>query len=158
MDKPLRIVALAPFILLAHVFEESFGFVEWFNRYAEPDLTVRGFYVLSTIALAVTAGLAAAGMRWREYHLGLVLIAWLSFLMLANGGLHIAASFMFNEYVPGAITSVVLYLPYFLIVTVAISRRFDVPARAVFIVTVLGAVPMLMQGLSVLLAGRRLLW
>lgn len=158
MDKPLRIVALAPFVVLAHFVEEWFGFVEWFNRHAEPDLTDRGFFSLTAVALVVTASLAAAGMRWREYHLGLALIAWLSFLMLANGSLHIAASFMFNEYVPGAITSVVFYLPYFFIATVAICRRFEVQMRAAFIVAALGAAPMLVQGLGVILDGRRLLW
>jgi hypothetical protein len=154
----IRLLALAPLVFLAHFVEEAFGFLDWFNALVEPDMAPRTFYVVNGFALAVTALLAAAAIRWRDHNLGLVLIAWLSFLMLTNGALHITASFMFAEYVPGAITSVVLYLPFFVFAVVTICREFEVQPRAAMIAAAIGAVPMVLQGVSVLADGHRLLW
>lgn len=155
---PVRLLALAPVVFLAHFIEEAFGFLDWFNALVEPDMSPRTFYAVNGFALAVTALLAASGIRWRNHNLGLLLIAWLSFLMLTNGALHIAASFMLATYVPGAITSVVLYLPFFVFAVITICREFEVQARAAIIAAVIGAAPMLLQGVSVLADGRRLLW
>lgn len=62
MDKPLRILALAPFVLLAHVVEEWFGFVEWFNRHADPDLSDRGFFSLTAVAALGAAPMVVQGL------------------------------------------------------------------------------------------------
>lgn len=128
--RPLYLLALAPLVLLAHVLEEAPRFVDWFNRHVEPDLTMGGFYAINALGLLLTALIALPAVRSRNYWLGLGLIAWLSFLMLANGALHIAATFLFREYSPGAVTSAILYLPYFVVAIPAICRNFEIRTPA----------------------------
>lgn len=154
----MRLLALAPLVFLAHFVEEAFGFLDWFNALVEPDMARGTFYTVNGLALAVTAVLAASGIRRRDHRFGLLFIAWLGFLMLANGCLHIAASFIFAGYIPGVITSVVLYLPFFVFAVFTICREFEVRLPAALIAAAIGAAPMLLQGVGVLANGRRLLW
>ena len=149
---------LAPFILLAHVAEEAPGFIPWYNRHVEPDLTIGGFLAFSTIGLLVTVLVTVPTVRSRNYQLALALIGWLSFLMLANGIVHLTASIVFREYVPGTVTAAFLYLPYFFVAAVMICQEFSVrPRTAVFAATV-GAIPMFVQAVGILTVGRRILW
>jgi len=158
MSTPRRLLALAPLVLLAHVVEEAPGFLDWFNRHAEPDLTMGGFLAINAFGLLVTVLLAVPSVGSPNHLLALGLIGWLSFLMLANGLLHIAASLVFREYVPGTVTAGALYLPYFLAATVTICRNSGVRPRAAILAATIGAVPMAVQGISVLTVGRRILW
>ncbi len=151
-------LALAPLVLLAHVAEEAPGLVGWFERHVEPALTIREFWTFSAIGLLVTVALAVPSVRSRNYLLALGLISWLSFLMLANGVVHLMASLIFSEYVPGTVTACILYLPYFAAATVTVCHNSGVRARAAILAAAIGAVPMLAQAISIFTAGRRLLW
>ena len=153
-----RLLYLAPLVLLAHVMEEAPGLIAWMNRRFELDLTMSYFVVINTIGLLVTVALAVPSVRSRNYSLALGLIAWLSFLMLTNGVLHLAASLLFREYVPGTVTAGILYLPYFVAATVTICRSSNVRPRAAILAATIGAVPMLAQAVSILTVGRRILW
>jgi hypothetical protein len=153
-----RLLLLAPLVILAHVAEEAPGLVAWSNRHLEPDLTMSDFFALNAIGLLVTVLIAVPSVRSRNYLLALGLIAWLSFVMLANGVIHLTASLLFREYVPGTVTAGILYLPYFVAATVTVCRNFDVRPRAAILAATIGAVPMLAQGIGILTVGRRLLW
>ncbi len=160
MKTPLRprLLYLAPLVLLAHVMEEAPGLIAWMNRRFEVDLTMSYFVAMNAIGLLVTVVVAVPSVRSRNYFLALGLIAWLSFLMLANGVLHLTASLLFREYVPGTVTAGILYLPYFVAATVTVCRNFNVRPRAAILAATIGAVPMLAQGVSILTVGRRIVW
>ena len=152
------LLALAPLVFLAHVAEEAPGLIAWLNRRVEPDLTIREFFAINAIGLLVTVAVAAPSVRSRNYLLALGLIAWLSFLMLANGVLHLTASLVFHEYVPGTVTAGILYLPYFVAATVTVCHNSGVRTSAAILAATIGAVPMLAQEISILTVGRRILW
>lgn len=153
-----RLLALAPLVLLAHVVEEAPGFIAWMNRRFELNLTMGYFVAMSAIGLLVTVVLAVPRVGPRNHLRALGLIAWLSFLMLANGVLHLTASLLFREYVPGTVTAGLLYLPYFVTATVTICRDVGVRPRAAVLAATIGAVPMLVQGISIFTGGGRVLW
>jgi hypothetical protein len=151
-------LALAPLVVLAHIAEEVPGFLGWASRHVEPEVTVTDFVTLNVIGLLVTVALAVPSVRSRNTVLALALVAWLSFVMLANGILHLTASFLFREYVPGTVTAGLLYLPYFAVAVVIACRKCDVRPGAAILAATIGAVPMVAQGVSILTVGRRLLW
>ena len=157
-SRRLYLLGLAPLVVLAHVVEEAPGLLEWMNPRVEPDLTPGGFAAINAIGVVVTAILAVPSVRSRNYLLGLGLIAWLSFVMLANGVLHLSASAIYREYVPGTFSAALLYLPYFVAATVTVCRNFNVRPLAAIVATVLGAIPMIVQGVGMLAVGRRVLW
>jgi hypothetical protein len=151
-------LSLAPLVLLAHIVEEAPGLIAWMNLRFELDLTVGYFVAMSAIGLLVTVVLAVPRMDSRNHSRALGLIAWLSFVMLANGVVHLTASLLFREYVPGTVTAGVLYPPYFFAATVTICRHVGVRPSAAVLAAMLGAVPMLGQGISILTGGGRILW
>ncbi len=153
-----RLLYLAPLVVLAHVVEEAPGLIAWMNRRFELDLTMSYFVAINAVGLLVTVVVAVPSVRSRNYFLALGVIAWLSFVMLANGVLHLTASLLFREYVPGTVTAGILYLPYFVAATVTICRNVDVRPRAAILAATIGAAPMLAQGISILTVGRRILW
>ena len=87
-----RLLSLAPLVFLAHVVEEAPGLIAWMNGRFELDLTMWYFVAMNAIGLLVTVVVAAPSVRSRNYFRALGVIAWLSFLMLANGVLHLTAS------------------------------------------------------------------
>jgi hypothetical protein len=153
-----RLLSMAPLVLLAHVVEEAPGLIPWMNRRFELDLTMRYFITMSALGLIVTVALAVPRVGSGDRFRALGLIAWLSFLMLANGVVHLTASLLFREYVPGTVTAGILYLPYFVAATVTICRNVGIQPGAAVLAATLGAVPMLVQGLSILTGGGRVLW
>ena len=154
----MRSAWLAPPIFLLHVLEEAPGFVAWFNRHVDVDLTFEGFVALNATGFLVTAALAALAATSPGRGPALGLLAWLGFLMLANGLLHIGATLYFGEYAPGAVTAALLYLPYFAWLFHALGTRLRIGPGTRAAAALAGAVPMLAQGYAVLVEGRRLLW
>jgi hypothetical protein len=64
-----------------------------------------------------------------------------------------------GAYAPGAISSALLYLPYFVLAFGACRRLGrGIGLEAALAAALFGALPMLAQGASVLGTGRRLLW
>ena len=72
--------------------------------------------------------------------------------------MHLTASLVFREYVPGTVTAGILYLPYFVAATVTICRNFKVGPLTAILAATIGAVPMLVHGVGMLTVGRRILW
>jgi hypothetical protein len=154
-----RLLLAAPVVFAAHVYEEYPAFIAWMNRRVSVPMTTEGFALVNGAAFLVTLVLAVAA-AWRGGRaLTLSLVAWLAFLMLANGTLHLLATGLDGAYSPGAITAAVLYLPYFALAFAACRRvGGGVSLRAAVLAAALGALPMLAQGAAVLVGGRRLLW
>jgi hypothetical protein len=155
---PAPLVLLAPLVFALHVYEEYPGFIEWMARRTDVPMTVPEFVVINGVAFLVTLVLAGLSASRGSPTRSLVLLAWLAFLMLANGILHLVATAIDRAYVPGALTSGLLYLPYFAIVFASCRRTGGIALGSALRATLLGTLPMLLQGAAILVSGRRLLW
>lgn len=153
---PSRIVLLAPLIFVCHFLEESPRFVEWFNSHVTRGITSELFLRVNISALVIT--LTVVGIEWLSrsaFSLTLVM-AWLGFLMLANATLHIAGALVDKQYVPGLVTAVVLYIPYYSWLFLKAVKSARVNTTVLFVAAVVGAVPMLIHGYLILFQGSRL--
>ena len=156
MNPVSRMLLLAPLIFVCHFMEESPGFVEWFNGHVARGITSGLFWRVNIAGLVIT--LVVVGVEWfsrSAFSLGLAL-SWLSFLMLANAVFHIVGGLVDRRYVPGLVTAVMLYLPYYswLFIKAVKSQR----GKTVGLVAgaVLGSLPMLIHGYLILFRGSRL--
>jgi hypothetical protein len=98
------------------------------------------------------------GIEWfsrSAFSLGLAL-SWLSFLMLANAIFHIVGGLIDRQYVPGLVTAILLYLPYYfwLFIKAVKSKRGGI--GGLVLGAVLGSLPMLIHGYLILFRGSRL--
>jgi len=147
---------LAPVVFVIHVVEEAPKFVSWFNRLVEPDISEPLFLSVNATAFVITVVLAAVVATTREPVAAVIDLAWLSFLMLANGLFHLIATVAHHSYCPGVVTGMILYLPYFAVLFSVVLTRFRVPVGVALIATVLGALPMAAHGYLIVFRGSRL--
>jgi Protein of unknown function with HXXEE motif len=152
----VRLALLAPVIFILHVVEEAPGFVEWFNSLVEPDITGASFLTVNGTAFVITVILSGALAASREPAVAVADLAWLGFLMLANGLLHLTATVVHQRYSPGTLTAAALYLPYFAVLFAAVRSRLRVSAATALVATVLGALPMAVHGYLIIFRGSRL--
>ena len=151
-----RAILLAPFIFVCHFLEEAPTIVEWFNAHVARGITSGLFWRVSISALLIT--LTVVGMEWSSrsaFSLTLV-IAWLGFLMFANAIAHIAAGLVDRQYVPGLVTAVLLYIPYYLWLFVKAMKSERVSPVGLIVAAVLGSIPMLIHGYLITFRGSRL--
>lgn len=146
-----------PIVFALHVFEESLGFVQWFNERVEPDLSWRTFVTVTSVCFVITVLIAASLSVQRDRSIGVVAVVWVGFLMFANGIVHIAASVLDGAYVPGLATAILLYLPVSLALFEAISFECKLPRSAVVTVALAAGIPMYLQGWLVLVRGTSLI-
>jgi hypothetical protein len=150
------ILALAPVILIVHVLEESPGFVPWFNAHVARGISESLFWQVNLTALAIT--LIVLALEWRsESTASLALaVAWLGFLFFGNALLHIAGAFVDRGYVPGLVTAIALYVPFFVILVLRarVTRRLTM--QALVTCTIVGSIPMLVHAYLILFRGSRL--
>jgi len=147
---------LAPPIFIVHFLEESPGFVEWFNSHVARGITPSLFWTVNLTALFIT--LAVVAFEWfsrTPLSLG-VALAWLGFLMFANAAFHVAGAFVDKRYVPGLVTAVLLYFPYYLWLFVRALKSGRVTAAALLTAAVPCTLPMLIHGYLILFRGDRL--
>ena len=151
-----RALFFAPAIFICHFLEEAPGFVEWINAHVSRDITSDLFWSVNLSGLAITV--AIVGFAWlaRSSFSWALTIAWFSFLMLANAILHIGGSFVDRGYVPGLVTAVVLYLPYYFWLATRIAKSGQINFSVFIGAAVLGSTPMLIHGYWILFLGDRL--
>ena len=155
-DHVSRAILLAPFIFVCHFLEESPTFVEWFNAHVAPGITPGLFWRVNISALVITS--IVVGIEWLSrtaFSLTLV-IAWLGFLMLANAIVHIAGALVDWQYVPGLVTAVLIYIPYYAWLFVKAMKSERVNPAGLFVAVVLGSIPMLIHGYLIVIQGSRL--
>jgi Protein of unknown function with HXXEE motif len=151
-----RLAQSLPFVFALHVFEESLGFVQWFNARVEPDLSWQMFMAITGTAFVVTTLVGAQLAVSRGRAIAFVATAWVGLLMFANGLVHVAASIVDGGYVPGLGTAVLLYLPLSLLLFAAITVECGLSRIAVAAVALLAGIPMFVQGWLVIAEGSRL--
>ena len=150
-----RGLLLAPVVFVIHFLEESHRFVPWFNAHAAPGITQELFWSVNLTALTVTTLLTLSFWITRTQPMVLVVVAWLSFLMLANAAFHVTGAVVDRGYVPGLASAVLLYLPYCAWVAVHVIRG-GISRPLLAFVAVVGAIPMSVHGYRILFLGTRL--
>lgn len=157
LTDPARLIVLAPVVFALHVVEEAPGFVSWFNSLvpAQP-ITEDAFYTVNGVGFVITLIVTAMVAIARERGAALVALAWISFLMFANGLLHIVGTVAHARYAPGVVTSAVLYLPYAIWFGRQAIRGYAIDAGPAATAIILGMAPMLTHGYLILFAGSRL--
>ncbi|HYU34544.1 MAG TPA: HXXEE domain-containing protein [Thermoanaerobaculia bacterium] len=151
-----RLALLAPVVFVLHFLEEAPGFVSWFNRLVEPDISQPLFLTVNGTAFVITVLLAMVLAATREPVAAVIDLAWLAFLMLANALFHLTATVVHHIYSPGTVTAAVLYLPYFAVFFSVVLKRLRVPVGVALVATVLGALPMAVHGYLIVFRGSRL--
>jgi len=153
----LRALAPAlPLVFILHVVEEAPLFVTWFNSMVAPPISQGTFLAVNATALVITLGVALAISASREPAAGLVGVAWVGFLMLANGIFHIVATVAHDRYCPGVVTGTLLYLPLSFLIMRAAVRELHVPWVVAAAVAFAGGVPMFVHGYLIVFRGSRL--
>ena len=151
-----RLVLIAPIVFIVHVVEEAPGFVAWFNGLVPRGITQNLFLTVNAVALIITALIALLVAASPDTATGLILGAWIGFLMLANGLFHLVATIAHGRYCPGVITGIGLYFPYGVVLLRRIVRELDLRPLLVAGAAALGAVPMLVHGYLIVFRGSRL--
>jgi hypothetical protein len=154
---PLRTLLLAaPLVFVAHFLEEGPGFVAWFNAHVARGITEPLFWSVNYTALAITVAVVALEWIDRSAVSATVAVAWLSFLMFANALFHLAGALADRAYMPGLVTALLLYLPFYGLVVARAIRGSRVPRGALAAAALLGALPMLAHGSLIVFHGSRL--
>jgi hypothetical protein len=142
--------------LLVHVAEEAPGFVDWFNGLVADGITFPLFAWVNAGGFLITLSVAMLLASSRDKPAALVAIAWLGFLMLGNSIVHITATLVLGRYAPGVVTSLLLYLPFFLWFLVISLDRFRLRLGTALLAAAAGALPMLVHGYFIIFEGQRL--
>lgn len=156
---PLRkLVLIAPVVFILHVLEEAPGFVAWFNSLVPRGITQSLFLTVNAVALAITVIIVIFVATSLEIDpaTGLVLAAWVGFLMLANALVHIAGTAAHARYSPGVVTGTLLYVPYGVLLLRGIVREVRLHPIAVLGAAVVGAIPMAVHGYLIVFRASRL--
>lgn len=142
-------------VFVIHFLEESSRFVPWFNAHAAPGISQELFWTVNLTALTITVLLTLSFWITRTQPVVLAVVAWLSFLMLANAAFHVTGAIVDRRYVPGLASAILLYLPYCAWVAVQVIRG-GASRRLLALAAVLGAIPMSVHGYRILFLGTRL--
>tara|TARA_B100000787_G_scaffold152851_1_gene126758 strand:+ start:4354 stop:4893 length:540 start_codon:yes stop_codon:yes gene_type:complete len=126
MNQFKNLIVLAPLIYAIHHFEEHivFNFREWRLTYFSDNNSIPTEAVLSILISLILVFIFIHLIKNNRASATLVLF----FLMTAqviNAFFHVFFSFYFNDFSPGAITAVVLYLPInYLIIKAAFKEGY----------------------------------
>jgi hypothetical protein len=155
-DPLSRGLLLAPLVFVAHFLEEGPGFVSWFNAHVTRGITPDLFWTVNITGLVITVLVVLGYWTTRSAGAVVLVVAWLSFLMLANAAFHLTGALLDRGYVPGLVTAGLLYLPYCAWVAVRVLRTRRVPPPVLAAAAVCGAIPMAVHGYRILFLGTRL--
>jgi Protein of unknown function with HXXEE motif len=150
------IIALAPVIFTFHFLEESPGFVSWFNAHVSRGITSGLFWNVNISALVITLVVVVIELIEPSFISASLIVLWFSFLMLANAIFHITGGIVDQKYVPGLITAIVLYIPYYFFIVRRILKKRRLRASWLIVLALLGSAPMLIHGYMILFLGSRL--
>jgi hypothetical protein len=153
----LRALLLAaPPIFIAHFAEEGPTFVTWFNAHVARGITEPLFWSVNFTALAITAAVVVLEWLSGSTFSAALAVAWLSLLMFANAVFHGIAAVVDGAYVPGLVTAMLLYLPFYAWVVARVVQLRRLPRSAVVALAAAGALPMFVHGYLIVFRGSRL--
>lgn len=149
-------ILLAPIIFVCHFLEESPTFVPWFNAHVARGISSGMFWRVNLTALVMTLFVVAVEWSSRSAASQALVMAWFGLLMFTNAIFHISGAFVDGRYVPGLITAVALYLPYFSWLFARGVREKRLSVAASVAATVIGGLPMAVHGYLILFRASRL--
>lgn len=147
---------LAVPIFVAHFLEEAPTFVAWFNAHVSRGIDSTAFWTVNLTGLAITVAVVAFEWLSETPVSTAIAVAWLGLLMFTNAVFHVVAAVADRGYVPGVITAVVLYLPFFFWFVVSVVRSKRLTPGVVVAATILGGIPMAVHGYLIIFRGSRL--
>jgi hypothetical protein len=150
------LAALAPAIFVVHFLEEGHRFVPWFNAHVAPGITPGLFWTVNLTGLVITTLLAASVWVAPSAGTGVAAFGWLSFLFAANALFHVAAAVVDRGYIPGLVTAVVLYAPFYVAFGRELLRGEHVRVSTLAAIGAVCATPMLVHGYLIVFRGSRL--
>ena len=124
MNKFRNLIVLGPLVYLIHHFEEHiiFNFREWRLSYFADNNTLSTEEVLIRLAVVLLIAIYIHLIKQNRASAHVVLF-FLMTTQVVNACFHIFFSFYFQDFSPGAITGVLLYLPInYLILSAAIKE------------------------------------
>jgi hypothetical protein len=151
-----RLSLALPIVFAVHVLEEAPSFVSWFNSLVSPPISERLFLSVNATAFVVSVVIAFLVAADRNPFAAVIAVAWVSFLMLANGLFHLVATVAHDRYCPGVVTGTLLYLPFGLLFMRSVVRELRVQPSVVIAAALVGATPMLLHGYLIVFRGSRL--
>jgi hypothetical protein len=146
----------APLVFIVHFLEEAPGFVSWFNAHVERGITAPLFWTVNYTALGITVAIVIIEWLSGSALSAALVVAWLSLLMLANALFHIAGALVDGSYMPGVVTAVLLYLPFYAVLVRCILDQRRLSRSAVVAAALVGSAPMLVHGYLIVFRGSRL--
>jgi len=153
----LRILAVAlPCAFAVHVAEEAPSFVAWFNSLVTPGITQGQFLSVNATAFFITLAIGSLVAMSRNAALSILAVAWVGFLMLANGLFHLVATLVHWRYSPGVVTGSFLYLPLSILFMRAVVRECRIRWATILLVALMGGIPMYVHGYLIVFRGSRL--
>jgi hypothetical protein len=135
-------MSAAPFCAMAlasvlHATEEYVypgGFLQWLRQiFPRSAPGVAGAVVVNTAFFALVLSPLAADPRPTP-----IFSLSIAALLIANGLLHVAGTFLTGRYSPGAVTSVLCYLPAAFYALFTIPQQWHLPAATVVSAVLLG--------------------
>jgi hypothetical protein len=150
------LIALAPVIFTGHFLEESPGFVAWFNAHVRNGITAGLFWNVNISALVITLIVMFIELIEPSFFSACLVILWLSFLMLANALFHVTGAIVDRHYMPGLVTAVILYLPYYFLILGHLRQKDRLKISSAVILAILGSALMLVHGYLIIFRGSRL--
>ena len=141
MDKFRNLIVLGPLIYAIHHFEEHiiFNFREWRLKYFSDNNAISTETILIILSSLLLTFIFIHLIKNNRASAHIVLF-FLMTTQIINAFFHIFFSFYFTDFSPGAITSVLLYLPVnILIIIAAFNEKFIKSYLEVFILFCLGA-------------------
>ena len=157
MNKFRNLIVLGPLIYLVHHFEEHiiFNFREWRLSYFADNNALSTEEVLIRLAVVLLLAIYIHLIKQNKASARIVLF-FLMTTQVVNACFHVFFSFYFQDFSPGAITGVLLYLPVnYLIFKAALREGYLNGMREVCGLFLIGATtfalfeiigPMVMQG------------
>jgi uncharacterized protein with HXXEE motif len=133
-------VWLLPPAFALHVLEEAPQFTAWVNRYGSRSYRFADFLRINALGLVMTTVLSVLTAFWPSQ-----LIVFALFTLVVAQGLlfnplfHAGATAAFGVYSPGLLTSLLVNLPLFFIVTARMYREGLLSSQAVWIALALAA-------------------
>ena len=125
---PPRVALLLPVVLLLHQAEEWFGgFPEWTSFAVGNGVGREEFLLINAVGLVLFTVWTLAAFRVRRMAW---IVASLATLLGLNGVLHAVAGIVIDRYSPGTVTSLLLSLPFSVVVLRAALA--ELPRRQLF--------------------------
>jgi hypothetical protein len=150
------LVICLPCAFALHVSEEAPTFVEWFNSLVARHITQQLFLLVNAVAFGITCCVAFLLVAARDKVSGLIGVAWVGFLMLANGLFHLVGTVVHWRYSPGVVTGTLVYLPLSVLFIRAVVIECRVSPAAALLVALVGGIPMYVHGFLIVFRGNRL--